>query len=142
MLKFLVTRLKDAAKLERVRIFMYDPGHQSYVETMGQAEAGASSKEGPRQLAETDPLVQLLRSDSRLWTQEDFGQRPHPEAQKELESLQGAACFPVNKEKELLGVVVLGRKRSGERFNQQDLKILRALRVRLENFLGHLKCSL
>src|SRR4029077_9307857 len=29
-----------------------------------------------------------------------------------------------------------GKKRSGELFNQQDLKILRALRVRLENFLG------
>src|SRR5439155_833513 len=55
---------------------------------------------------------------------------------EELKALEGAACFPVNKEKDLLGVVVLGRKRSGELFNQQDLKILRALRVRLENFLG------
>src|SRR4029077_12536713 len=50
MLKFLVTRLKEAAKLERVRIFMYDPGHQSYVETMGQAADGQTNKEEARQL--------------------------------------------------------------------------------------------
>jgi signal transduction histidine kinase len=137
MLKFLVTRLKEAAKLERVRIFMYDPGHQSYVETMGQVEEGDGNKEEPRQLAETDPLVKLLRSNGRLWTQEDFyGQAEHHGVQEELKSLQGAACFPVKKEQDLLGVVVLGKKRSGELFNQQDTKILQALRVRLENFLG------
>src|SRR5205807_564876 len=54
----------------------------------------------------------------------------------ELKSLDGVACFPVMKEKEVLGLVVLGRKRSGEPFNQKDLKILNALRTRLENFLG------
>src|SRR5205807_1714295 len=73
MLKFLVTRLKEAANLERVRIFMYDPGHQSYVEAMGDAEELGVSKEEARQLAETDPIVKLLHSDGKLWTQEDFG---------------------------------------------------------------------
>src|SRR5207302_10731366 len=51
MLKFLVTRLKETAKLERVRIFMYDPAHQSYMETVAGVEEKEGFEEEPGQLA-------------------------------------------------------------------------------------------
>jgi signal transduction histidine kinase len=82
-------------------------------------------------------LLDLIRQNKGLLLEEDIARLPdNAEALVELKSLDGVACFPVMKEKDVLGVVVLGRKRSGEPFNQQDLKILRALRMRLENFLG------
>jgi len=138
MLKFLVTRLTEAAKLERVRIFMYDPGHQSYIETQVHAktEQQSENKSSIEELPETSALVRLLRSDGKLWTREEIKRKGDASLISDLVALQGAACFPVNKENDLLGVVVLGPKRSGEPFNQQDMRILDALRVRLENFLA------
>jgi signal transduction histidine kinase len=136
MLKFLVTRLKKAARLESVRIFMYDPGHQNFQETIVD-ETPSTQKAG--ELSESGALFALLKQEGRLWMETDFERWKTPEASRalaELREFNGVACFPVNKEKDLLGVVILGRKSSGALFNQQDLKILQALRVRLENFLG------
>ena len=142
MQKFLITRLTEAARLERVRVLMYDPGHQSYVETIfhsAKAENGETGKaEVPHDLPEKSALSESLHQDKRLLLEEDLT-RLMPDkaaALAELKSLGGVACFPVMKERDMLGLVVLGPKRSGESFNQQDLKILGALRTRLENFLG------
>ncbi len=140
MLEFLVTRLTDAAKLERVRVFMHDPGHQSYVEMVfrGSPRNGREHPERAAEISESAPLIQWLREESRLWTLEDLERLSGAGAAGGLAELRdwgGAACFPINKEKELLGLVLLGPKRSGEPFNSADLKVLRALRRRLENFL-------
>jgi signal transduction histidine kinase len=135
MLKFLATRLTDAARLERVRIFMYDPAYQSFVETLGEGKDGEARG---AEVSETSEWPKLFREDSRLWTVDELARLSARGEilRAELLSLSGVACFPVFREEELLGFVVLGRKRSGEPFNQQDLRILRALRVRLENFLA------
>lgn len=135
LLKFLVTRLTEAAKLERVSIFMYDPGHQSYIETMAH-DARRPEAEATLEIGEKQSLIRLLKTDGRFWTGEDLDRIAAPAAKSDLESLKGAACFPIKKDQELMGLVVLGPKRSGESFNQEDLKILRALRIRLENFLA------
>jgi signal transduction histidine kinase len=137
MQKFLVTRLTEAARLERVRVLMYDPGHQSYVETIfHSADASQNDLEPQRpcDLSEKSALVDLLHSNRHILLETDL--MNIPQALPELKSLGGVACFPVMKERDMLGLVVLGPKRSGEPFNQQDLKILQALRMRLENFLG------
>jgi len=57
------------------------------------------------------------------------------DALTDLQSLNGAGCFGVLKEKDVVGIVVLGGKTSGEPFNQRDLRILQDLKLRLENFL-------
>jgi len=140
MLEFLITRLIDVAKLERVRVFMHDPGHQSYVEMVfrGSARGSAKPADRPAKLPESGSLVQWLRAEGRLWTVEELREFPKFMAGSgpaDLEALGGAAYFPINKEDELLGLIILGPKRTGEPFNQHDLKILRSLRRRLENFL-------
>ena len=142
MLKFLVTRLTEAARLERVRVLMYDPGHQSYVEMIfHSAEAANGGQAEPKaadDLSDNSALVQLLRENKQLLVEDHLSSSLTEKAVAlvELKALGGAACFPVMKERDMLGLVVLGPKRSGEPFNQQDLKILLALRTRLENFLG------
>jgi signal transduction histidine kinase len=133
MLNFLKNRLKDAGHLQTVRVFMYDPAHQSYVETPAPAEAEAAEE-----IPSSSELSKLLKEDSHLLTIEEFRNFPGERGENlnnEMKALGGFACFPVMKEQDLLGIVVLGPKTSREPFNQQDLKILRALRLRLENFL-------
>jgi len=140
MLKFLVTRLTKAALLERVRIFMFDPRQQGYTETLFYDEeqpVRASGDENPSQLGEGSPLVEFLRTNSQMWIKDDLERSLEAAAaNRELVSLGGAACFPVKKDADVLGVVILGPKRSGLVFNQEDLRILKSLRVRLENFLA------
>ena len=145
MLQFLVHRLMSAAKLESIKILMYDPAHQSYLEVELDSDEKKSSLSDaktallPHQISENSRLADFLKHERELWTQQDFSRSSLPDAPRavsELSALNGAACFPVKRGDDLLGIVVLGRKRSGESFNQQDLKILRALQIRLENFLA------
>ena len=119
---------------------MHDPGHQSYVEMVfrGSSRNNQKISERPARISESTSLVQWLKEESRLWTVEELRQFPKFMAGSglsDLETLGGAACFPINKEDELLGIVILGPKRTKEPFNDHDLKILRSLRRRLENFL-------
>src|SRR5258708_13168365 len=44
MLAFLITRLTVWAKLERVRVFLHDPGHQAYFAMGFPSSAGATSQ--------------------------------------------------------------------------------------------------
>jgi len=141
LLKFLATRLTEAAMLERVRIFMYDPRQQGYTETLmheaEQTSENPSRAEDAVQLGEKSPLIEFLRLHSQLWIRDDLeGIRDAARANQELISFGGAACFPVKKDDDVLGVAILGPKRSGRPFNQEDLRILKTLRVRLENFLA------
>lgn len=140
MLEHVINRLLDVAKLERVRVFMHDPGHQSYAEMVfrGFSRGQAKSAERASQIPENGDLAQWLRQESNLWTMEELKRFPKFVAGSglnELRDLGGAACFPINKENDLLGIVILGAKRSGEPFNPHDLKILRSLRSRIESFL-------
>jgi len=147
MLRFLVTRLTEAAQLKRVRVFMYDSGRQAYVEMIfrgsprpGDDLAGSADRQPSRalEISDSSALVQWLREEGRLWTAEDLSTQSSPGAAgslADLRKLDGAACFPINKENDLMGLVILGPKRSNEPFNPHDLKILGILRRQLENFL-------
>lgn len=140
MLEFSIAQLTEVAKLERVRVFMHDPGHQTYVEMIfrGASRNGATQSQRPVELSEKAPLIQWLRAESRLWTEDELRRIPKFAAGSglsDLKGLGGAAIFPISKEEDLLGLVILGPKRSGEPFHPHDLKILRSLRRSLENFL-------
>ncbi len=141
MLEFLVVRLRDAARLTLVRVFMYDPGHQSYLETHGGTASPSTqaSAENEAELSADGPLIALLKGHPRLWSTPELSARhddASTQALSELTQMKGVACFPVKGNDDLLGLVILGPKKTGEVFNQTDLRILRSLQGRLENFLA------
>ena len=138
MLSFLAVRLGDGARLDGVRILMYDPGRHSYQETLSDQTA-LRTEESDSELGESSRLLKMLKKEKRLWTTAElqrYGTDDSYGALEELKALKGAACFPVSKRTGILGVIVLGPKRSGESFNQQELRLFEAVRLRLENFLS------
>jgi len=142
MLKFLVTRLVDAGKLEHAAVLMYDPGFQSYLATMFHSakspDGGDPETAGRWRIARGGALVELLKSNKRLLTQEDIRsskQAGASNALADMKELEAAACFGISNEEQLVAFVSLGPKQNREPFNQRDLKILNALKLRLENFL-------
>jgi len=84
------------------------------------------------------PLIELLKSTDQLLTREDIEVSKLPNAKDalaEMTALDGAACFGIRSENELVAFISLGPKQNREDFNQRDLKILSALKLRIENFL-------
>lgn len=140
MLTFLVKRLTEVGRLEHVSVFMYDPGPQTFVESMYHTLRPESEAiERPAtQLAQGSPLLRLLQTENRFWIQEELEDMPFEGSQMliaEMKRLQASACFGVWRGNEIIGVVALGAKVNKEPFNQQDLRILTSLKIRLENFL-------
>ena len=100
MLEFLIARLTEVAKLERVRVFMHDPGHQSYAEMVfrGSGRGGTKAADRAAKLPEDGALVQWLKEEGRLWTIEELRQFPKFMSTNGLTDLQergGAAFFPI-----------------------------------------------
>ena len=142
MLKFLVTRLTTSGKLEQAAVYMYSPTQQAYalaIQYQNPLSATTGMVIDPQLiLGQDSPLAHLLKSDNRLWVKEevsDLGESIASAALSELNRLRAGSFFGVMREKELEGIVILGAKVTGDKFNQNDLKILRALKIRLENFL-------
>jgi signal transduction histidine kinase len=140
MLKFLVTRLVEAGRLDHATVLMYDPGFQAYITTIH--HSADTSKETQRlqwNIPRGNPLIELLRSTKRLLSKEEIQASKLPDISVALESLtelDAAACFGVNTDGQLSALVSLGPKQNREPFNQRDMKILEALKLRVENFLA------
>jgi len=142
MLRFLVTRLTAAGKLEHAAVYMYDPAHQSYLQAIQHQNADVVHRIKPIDpqwcMGQDSALANILRTENRLWMKDGILQSQSPfsaAAMHELTELGAEAFFGVTREKELVGIVVLGPKTTRHPFNQNDVKILRALKLRLENFL-------
>lgn len=139
MLNFLVRRLTEAGKLAHVEILMYDPAQQSYMSVIRNSLSvnGAGASEPEWSLPQNSPLVDYLEKTNKLCLKSDLESLStlDPQAIADLERFQGAACFGVMKESHLSGLVILGHKANREPFNQRDIKILEALKLRIENFL-------
>ena len=141
MLTFLVTRLVEVGRLEHAAVLTYDPGFQSYITTMYHS-IKQNTKDAPDvdrwRISRGSPLIELLKSTNQLLTREDIQLSKLPTAKDalaDMTELAGAACFGIRNKDELVAFISLGPKQNKEDFNQRDLKILSALKLRIENFL-------
>ena len=138
MLKFLVTRLKEAANLEHVAVMMYDPAHQSFIATLRNPDFQTDDESKGWNLSQDSAIIHTLKTRRGLLFAKDKDILTLPRSSEVVDGMSelgAAACFAVMKQDEVVGLVVLGPKVSKEQFNQRDMEVLRALQLRLENFL-------
>lgn len=141
MLNFLVSRLTQAARLEHAAVMMYDPAQQAFLSIIRYKNAVKGAKpveiRTDWSLPQNAALNQVLNRTNRVCTIDDLNRYPElaEQAMTELKGFEGTACFGVMRDKQLAGLVILGKKLDGESFNHQDIQILNALKLRVENFL-------
>jgi PAS domain S-box-containing protein len=131
LLDYLTDAVETTFKSESVSIYLRDPSGYSYT-------AGASKVGGPLWhpspmqpvIANTSPLVTylqshkttLVRAEANYSTDEDL-----KTAARSLDGLGGDLAFPLIGDQALLGLLLVGPKRSGDPYFAEDIDLLETL---------------
>ncbi|MBI4589571.1 MAG: GAF domain-containing protein, partial [Candidatus Rokubacteria bacterium] len=125
----LVQTLVDRIPLTHGALYLFDPGTGEYqVECL--VSAGAIEGEW-RPLRVQGPIIRWLR-DNDILVREEIQLRRRMaealgEAEADLAAMQVALLVPLKSEGELIGVLALGEKLSGEVYDGEELELLRVL---------------
>ncbi len=125
----LVQTLVDRIPLTHGALYLFDPGTGEY---RVQRLVSAGAIEGKwRPLRPDGPIIRWLRDNDILVREEIPLRRRMAEAladaEADLDAMQVALLLPLKSEGELIGVLALGEKLSGEIFDAEELELLRVL---------------
>jgi signal transduction histidine kinase len=125
----LVQTLVDRIPLTLGALYLFDPGTGEY---QVQRVVSAGAIEGKwRPLRASGPIIRWLRDNDILVREEIPLRRRMAEvladAEADLEAMQVALLLPLKSEGQLIGVLALGEKLSGEIFDAEELELLRVL---------------
>jgi signal transduction histidine kinase len=121
-------------------LLIYDRAANSYVvlreETTGEATAGTHT------IPATSPIVQWLQLSGEVLVKEEIKLNPRmaqyfETAEGELEEIDASLIVPLKIEMNLIGVLLLGEKLSGEIFDSQELEVLSVLANQAAISLGN-----
>lgn len=120
-LSTLITRVVSrSVRLTHASLFLWDKVHQRYV---------LQASHGPKRLAVqsryglelSHPLIQWLKSNQRVLTEEELSFHPDAPVSEELSNLGAGLVVPGFIQEDLVGFLVLGPKRSGAGYSADDL---------------------
>jgi len=125
----LVQTLVDRIPLTHGALYLFDPGMGEY---QVQRLVSAGAIEGKwRPLRVGGPIIRWLRDNDILVREEIPLRRRMAEAladaEADLDAMQVALLLPLKSEGQLIGVLALGEKLSGEIFDAEELELLRVL---------------
>ena len=125
----LVQTLVDRIPLTHGALYLFDPGTGDY---QVQRLVSAGAIEGKwRPLRVAGPIIRWLRDNDILVREEIPLRRRMAEAladaEADLDAMQVALLLPLKSEGQLIGVLALGEKLSGEIFDAEELELLRVL---------------
>jgi signal transduction histidine kinase len=121
-------------------LLIYDRAANSYVllreETAGEATGGV------RHITATSPIVQWLQLSGEVLVKEEIKLNPRmaqyfETAEGELEEINASLIVPLKIEMNLIGILLLGEKLSGEIFDNQELEVLSVLANQAAISLGN-----
>jgi signal transduction histidine kinase len=121
-------------------LLIYDRAANSYVllreETAGEATGGV------RHIPATSPIVEWLQLSGEVLVKEEIKLNPRMAqyfemAEGELEEINASLIVPLKIEMNLIGILLLGEKLSGEIFDNQELEVLSVLANQAAISLGN-----
>jgi len=140
LLQLIVHIVSMKMKVDNVSILIYDDKQKAYQVKASRGEK--KPQDDAIAINEDEPLIEWLREhrepilldELQKWISDDEGKIAKNvlssdlrHMQQKLEVLNASVCVPSFYRKELLGVLVLGNKKSGDFFKQDDLDLFNAL---------------
>lgn len=130
LLKLIVHILTKTIRITHARIFLWDNNTKQFI---SRAVRGRQSQKGMDVLVDSCALTQYLKEVKTSLVFEEIcsrgaaAQNISREVVTEMEKLEGAVIIPSFLQDRLLGIVVLGNKRSKKAYTESDLDILSTL---------------
>jgi signal transduction histidine kinase len=136
----LVQGLVRGIPLTHCVLLIYDRPTNSFVAT--REEATTESSSGVTAIRADSPIVQWLKRTGEVLVKEEVKLNPRiaayfETAEAELEEIHASLIVPLKIENNLIGVLLLGEKLSGEIFDNQELEVLSVLANQAAISLGN-----
>jgi len=129
LLDYLVRAIENTFKVEAALVYLRDSTGKTFqlsVPSVEHRHAGPAAT-----IPNNSPLVQLLEQSQRVLVREEAAldvQDPgQSRAAQELQSLGGDVAFPLLSDHRLVGILLVGPKRSGDPYFAQDIDLLETL---------------
>lgn len=130
LLDYLVRAIENTFKVEAALVYLRDPAGKTFqlsVPSVEHFQHGVPTATIPN----NSPLVQLLEQFQRVFVREEAARDAEDPRQsraaQELHSLGGDVAFPLLSDYRLVGILLVGPKRSGDPYFAQDIDLLETL---------------
>lgn len=130
LLQYLCVTIEDTFKAEGVTVYLRAPREKAYVAQRLSPSPGWARSEAASAIPAQSAVVAFMQKQKRPFVQEEAIRDPEhrfAEAAAELEALRGAVAFPLSDEYSLAGMLVVGPKRSGDPYFNEDIDLLSTL---------------
>src|SRR3984885_1305564 len=150
LIKLIVRSLVQKVRIQHAGMILYDPVKDSYVLSISRGEIGERIPEGLIRFNKTNPLIKLfiqkeykyIFENRNAIVAEDINKLLWKESvisngngikqllhnvSEQLPKLNAVACVPAYHQHMLLAILLLGEKRDGNRFDQEELDFFSAL---------------
>jgi HD-GYP domain-containing protein (c-di-GMP phosphodiesterase class II) len=145
LIRMIARTIVQKVKVSHAGILLYDRDKNSYIFTVSRGPKGLKIPAGFARMDPDNPLIRFFkeRYDKKLF---GYGALVYEEAKKilskrrlgaglrelgqalyQMEMFEAAVCVPVYYRDDLLGILVLGRKRNAKKFGRDELNFFVAL---------------
>jgi PAS domain S-box-containing protein len=129
LLDYLVTIILDTFRSEAVTVYLGDPSGRTFTPRVPDPQEHFSRLHSP--IPETSPLLTLLRNEQRTLVREEVARdTQHPgmaAAARAFDELGGEIAFPLLDHHTIVGIILVGPKRSGDPYFAEDIDLLETL---------------
>lgn len=130
LLEYLESIIESTFKVERVSVYLRDANGRALLLRNSKAEGDRCGKTLRLSIAETSPLVTVLNSGRGTLVREEVTRDPQGEpdtAAAALKQLGGDIAFPLIDDHAVVGIIIVGPKRSGDPYFAEDINLLETL---------------
>jgi len=131
LLDYLTTVIGETFKGESVTVYLQDPSGGGFGARTSKATGGWQATILPIALSETSPILDCLHHNQKTLIREEARRDLHDDrlvlAAQQLQDLSADIAFPLTNDLTLVGIILVGRKRSGDPYFAEDIDLLETL---------------
>lgn len=131
LLDYLNGVIESTFKTETVTVYLQDPTGKSFTPRFPQGTQEWRQADPLHVITDASPLVASLKRERRTIVREEVSSRSQEKvftaAAQELQALGGDIAFPLTEDNTLVGIIVVGPKRSGDPYFAEDIDLLETL---------------
>ena len=131
LLDYLTNVVEHTFKVESVVVYLRDPAGKTLVPRVPELGAQWVQTSSSLAITEASPLVRLLQLAKKTLVREEAARETHDirvtQAAQALQELGGDIAFPLMEDGTIVGVIIVGPKRSGDAYFAEDIDLLETL---------------
>ena len=131
LVDYLADLIDRTLRVETVLVYLTDQSERTLTLRLPKKDPDSVARTAPLTLAFGSPLVRFVQSTQQMVVREDASREPMnaklETAAQQLAELSGDLAFPLFQQQTVIGIVVVGAKRSGDPFFVDDLDLLSTL---------------